>query len=263
VATHSPTLGTGDIVPQTAFYRVLMVLEAAVGFSVLTMTLTYVLSVYSALIRRNTFALNLQHRTVSTGDAAQLLARLGPGGDFGGARQDLADMASDLLNLLESHHFYSVLHYFRFREPYYALPRMVLVTIETVTLIKSTLDRDTYRTLVRSAAVAELWGGGLHLLQVLSESFLPADRPGETDKLTPAMIDPWQVRYYEALECLRVEGIATFPDIESGMRRYVALRQEWEADIKAFAAQLSYTWEDVAPTSSSVQPDARYIKQDV
>jgi Ion channel len=39
------TLGTGDITPQTSTYRLLMVLETILGFSTLTMTLTYFESV--------------------------------------------------------------------------------------------------------------------------------------------------------------------------------------------------------------------------
>ncbi len=71
------TLGTGEITTQTSTYRLLMVLEAVIGFSVLTMTLTYFSSVYSHLIERNTFALSIHHRTAKTADAAELLARIG------------------------------------------------------------------------------------------------------------------------------------------------------------------------------------------
>lgn len=110
------TLGTGDIVPKTGFYRLLMILETFIGLSSLTLTLTYFQSVYSALIRRNTFALSLQHRTAGTADSAELLARLEPREDSHGARQDLAAIAKDLLDILESDHTYPVLHYFRFQE---------------------------------------------------------------------------------------------------------------------------------------------------
>jgi hypothetical protein len=40
----------------------------------------------------------------------------------------------------ETHHFYPVLFYFRFREPYYSVSRFALVSPDTVTLIKSALD---------------------------------------------------------------------------------------------------------------------------
>lgn len=101
------TLGTGELTPQTSTYRLLMILEAVLGFSVLTMTLTYFESVYNHLIERNTFALSLHHRTARTVDAAELLARIGTSGDFdSSARQDISNMAQKLLNILESHHSY-------------------------------------------------------------------------------------------------------------------------------------------------------------
>jgi hypothetical protein len=148
------TLGTGDIVPLTPFHRLLTVLMAAVGFSVLTLSLTFFTSVYSALVRRNTFALGLHHRTA---DAAVLLSHLGPSGNFSDARSELTTMAENLINLYQSHHFYPVLHYFRFQGDAYALSRMALLPLDTATLIHSALDEGAYPSLVRSSAVAALW----------------------------------------------------------------------------------------------------------
>ena len=62
------TLGTGDLVPQTAAYRLIMVAEAAIGFSALTLTLTYFMSIYSALVRRNTLAQGLHQMSAGTAD---------------------------------------------------------------------------------------------------------------------------------------------------------------------------------------------------
>ena len=71
------TMGSGGVLPQTGPYRLILVLEAAIGFSTVTMVVTYFLSLYNALVQRNTFALSLQHRSANTADAAELIARLG------------------------------------------------------------------------------------------------------------------------------------------------------------------------------------------
>lgn len=135
------TLGTGELTPKTSTYRLLMILEAVLGFSVLSMTLTFFGSVYTQLIQRNVFALSLHHRTAKTADAAELLARLGSGGKFdSSARQDISNMAQSLLNLLESHHSYPILGYFRWQETYYAVSRMTFLLMEVVTLIRSALN---------------------------------------------------------------------------------------------------------------------------
>ena len=218
------TLGTGDLVPKTSAYRILTLLEAALGFSSFTITITYLLSVYNALITRNTFALSLYHRTDGTGDAAELLARLGASGELSGIQQDIDSMARDLIELLELQHSYPVLIYFRFRETYYTLPRVILLTIDTASLIKSGLNAEKYRSLVYSTAVAELWGGGMQILSELSESILPKRRL----KYDRQMELAWRQRYYDAVERLSAEGIETVVDIEAGVDLYVALRRKWQ-----------------------------------
>ena len=50
------TLGFGDITPTTSWLRILVPLEALIGFAVLTAGLSWVLSVYPVLHRRSSFA---------------------------------------------------------------------------------------------------------------------------------------------------------------------------------------------------------------
>jgi hypothetical protein len=50
------TLGYGDIVPTSDLLRVLVPLEALVGFALLTAALSWVISVYPALSRRRSLA---------------------------------------------------------------------------------------------------------------------------------------------------------------------------------------------------------------
>ncbi len=237
------TLGVGDLVPKTHLYRLLTILEAALGFSVFTLTITYLLSVYSALIRRNNFALTLHHRTAGTVDAAELLARFGAGGTLSGIQQDISNMASDLMHLLESQHSYPVLLYFRFRQTYYALPRMLYLSLDTATLIKSALNPEDYRSLVHSTAVAQLWGGTLQLLTEVSGAFLPKGRPNINEQQEQA----WRQRYYRAVEKLRTEGIATVSDLEDGANSYIELRRKWQPDLAALSAYMAYEWSEVAP----------------
>jgi hypothetical protein len=206
------TLGVGDLVPKTAIYQLLTLIEAALGFSSFTITITYFLSLYNALIARNTFALSLYHRTDGTGDAAELIARLGASGELRGVQQDLSHIARDLIELLELQHSYPVLLYFRFRETYYTLPRVILLTIDTATLIKSALNADKYRSLVRSTAVVELWGGGMQILSELSQSILPKSRR-QCDRQTELA---WRQRYHHAVKRLSTEGIETAGDLEAG-----------------------------------------------
>ncbi|WP_416672399.1 potassium channel family protein [Egbenema bharatensis] len=136
------TLGTGDIVPQTGVYRLLMILQAILGFSVVTMTLTFFMSVYSQLIQRNSFASSLHYRTAATADATELLIGLSSGGQFGSsAEQTISNTAQQVLTLIEAQHNYAALGYFRFQESHYALGRILFLVMDTATLIHSALAR--------------------------------------------------------------------------------------------------------------------------
>ncbi|MBE9182307.1 two pore domain potassium channel family protein [Oculatella sp. LEGE 06141] len=237
------TLGTGDLVPQTSFYRLLTILQAVLGFSSFTLTITYVLSVYSAIIRYNTFALSLYHRTAGTADSVEFLVRLAAGGQGDRIPQNVADIARDLINILESQHSYPVLLYFRFSPTYYALPRLLFVSLNSATLIKSVFDPETHRSIAHSAAVAELWGGSMQLLLELVGvlSLEPQQTAAEHEQSL------WRDRYMQAVAPLKHEGITPVLDLESGADRYVALRQSWAPSLLQLTDYMAYRWSDIAP----------------
>jgi hypothetical protein len=242
------TLGTGDITPQTGTYRLLMILETILGFSALTMTLTYFESVYSQLIQRNTFALSLYHRTGRTADAAEMLARFGTSGSFDtSTKQTIDNMAQSLLNILESHHSYPALGYFRLQESYYAIVRITFIIMDAVTLIKSALSEQEYRSLVCSAAVKELEGSGMQFLEELSKTFLPRrHRTVKTDSERD-----WRDRYYQAIERLEAEGIKTVSNSEAGADLYISLRRRWNPFVMALANYMQYEWSAIKITGGS------------
>jgi hypothetical protein len=58
-AYAATTLGVGDIFPGTAALRLLAVTEAALGFALFTVSITYLLSVYSAVRQATSLALEI------------------------------------------------------------------------------------------------------------------------------------------------------------------------------------------------------------
>ncbi|MET1756739.1 potassium channel family protein [Novosphingobium sp. RD2P27] len=241
------TLGTGDITPQTPAYRMLMIAEAWIGFSVLTLTLTYLMSVYSALVRRNTLAQILHHMTDGSGQPVRLVAGLVEGG-CEGAKSQLMPIGSQILDLLESHHSYPILHYFRMRDARYATTRIAYITLESATLIHTALAPE-YGSLQRSAAVSLLWGSAQDLLQQTSTCFLhgsPDEKLKRDDRET----------FRSALEVLSRSNIATSDD---QFEAYCAARDEWFPTINAFVDLMGYRVEDIVPptTSSSEQSHPR------
>src|SRR4051794_33363270 len=75
-------VGSSDFKPQSAAFQALYMLNSLIGMSVLSLVLTYVMQIYSALKSRNTLGLAIQTLSDDTGDAAELIAGLGPHGQF-------------------------------------------------------------------------------------------------------------------------------------------------------------------------------------
>jgi hypothetical protein len=198
--------------------------------------------VYTALRSRNTLGLMVQGQSGETGDAAELLARWGPQGRFDGGYNNLSTLAGEFGAIKETHHFYPVLFYFRFEEPFYAASRMLLVALDAAALVRTALDPRELRWLQESAALAELEGASTLLLRTLTENFPAHDGRSAND---PQSRERWRRRYDQALRRLREAGIPTRDDAEAGAREYVERRAHWEPGIEALAPALGYRLEDV------------------
>src|SRR5689334_21419781 len=92
-----------------------------------------------------------------TGDAAEVIGHLGSQGQFENGYSNVVDWSAETARVRESHHFYPMFFFFRFREPYYEVSRTALVSLDTVSLIKSAPEHKEYGWLKESAAVMDLW----------------------------------------------------------------------------------------------------------
>jgi len=94
------TVGTSDFSPRTATMRLLYTMLSFTGLCIVTLTLTYFLQIYTALHARNTLAVKLHHSTGdSAGDAAELIAGVGPQGQFNAGYAHLCEMAGGMIEL--------------------------------------------------------------------------------------------------------------------------------------------------------------------
>ncbi len=243
------TAGASDITPN-GIARWLTTFLSLVGISTLTLTLTYILEIYNALQRRNTFALKLHLASGETADAAELVAGIGPQGEFTAGYTHLTEIAAEMASFKESHHFYSVLFYFRFKEPYYAVSRITLMVLDGISLIKSALDDKAYAWLKESAAVSQLWRGSMHTLTLLAVSFLPDGIPEDPSPPEPEKIELWRRRYLAALERFRQANIRTIADEHLGFENYVNLRVRWDRYITTFANHMRHDMQNIDPAGS-------------
>ncbi|TWU22346.1 Ion channel [Novipirellula galeiformis] len=166
------TLGVGDLVPQNVAMRMLTITTAGLGFSYFTLVLAYVISIYSRLARRNQFACEIDYRTQRTGDSLIYLKPYLVGDDPSLIHQDLYTLASHMAELLESHHFYSVLHYFRFNEPRYAMSRMLRFCLEVASLLKALREAGGANASSISEPEERLWHASRQMLDDTSKHFI-------------------------------------------------------------------------------------------
>src|SRR5215475_6721463 len=107
------TLGLGDVLPHTALGRMLVVLEAGIGFAFLALIISYMPVLYQAFSQREVNVSLLDARAGSPPSAAELLRRHA-GEDFTLAlAQLLREGERWSAELLESHLSYPILAYYR------------------------------------------------------------------------------------------------------------------------------------------------------
>ena len=223
-------VGSTDFEPQTSAWRLVFWFNSLIGVSVVTLTLTYFMQLYSALQRRNTFGLKLWVASGATGDAGELLARLAQGGRMQRVEQKLSEIAAEMVGVKEAHHFYPVLFYFRFREPYYAVAFATSLSLDLISLLDSSIDEDHADAFRGSASVEELRLGALLLLELLENTFgRGAPHPGPP---RPEQAEHWKERYRAALPRLREARFPLRADAEAGAERYVQLRSVWDRAVE-------------------------------
>jgi hypothetical protein len=246
-ASSLSVVGASDFTPHTNALRVLFLGNSLIGVSVLSLTLTYLMQVYSALHRRNALGLNLNLASAGSGDAAELLARFGPQGRFEGSQSSVAALAVEMGDAKETHHFYPVLFYFRFAEPEYAVSRMALVALDAAALVQSAFHDEAFPWLKESAAITHLGGAAGALVRLLQARFCATgERGGPPD---PAAAERWRRRYFRALHRLRRAGIRVVDDHDAGAEMYVRLRNRWDADVRDIAAKLEFDMAEIDPAA--------------
>ena len=228
-------VGSGGFEPGTDTFRLFYWLTSLAGTAVTSLVLTYLMQVYTALLRRNTVALCVDTWSGETGDAVELLARLFPENQTSAGYNVIVQWASSMANVKEMHHFYPVLCYFRFTDARYSMARTALITLEAAALIRTALEPQHYEWVRRSAALEQLERSAGMLLKTLSEeSHLPA---ADVERNETAL---WKHRFASALPRLREAGLPVSDDVEAGAAEYVRLRANWDAPVNRLADFLGY-----------------------
>lgn len=242
------TLGYGDIVPSTGGLRFLALVEAASGFALISLAITYLLVVNTALEHKRTVALSLYHQAGEGADAAGYIAHHFVDGRFYGLRDALRTSTRDIQALLESHVEHPVINYFHPVEVYRSLPRILFILLETCSVIRTSLDREESADLRNFPEVRTLEASARYVLTQLVESLELERRmrprkvlgnEGEDDE------ERWRRRFEQTLARLEASGIKTRDDKDAAWKEYRAQREEWESKLERLSLYLGFDWEEV------------------
>jgi hypothetical protein len=242
------TVGYGDVVPRLAPLRFLALFEAASGLVVISLAITYMLTVYGALERKRAVAVSVYHQAGEGADVAGFLIHHFVEGRFYGLRDALRTVTRDMQGLLESHIDHPVIHYFHPVEVYKSTPRVLFLLLETCTVIRAALDREQDKDLRNYPEVRTLEAGVRHVLTQLVDSLdlerrTRPRRPTEQEE--EETTQRWHRRYEQTLARLREAGIGIRRDTEQGWEEYRSQREEWESKLRRLALHLGYDWDEV------------------
>lgn len=231
-----------NVRPVTAAMRLYFVFNAIAGASVISLTLTYLMQVYSALHQRNALAVKIHVASAETGDAAELLSRLGARGKMDGMPRMLDQIADEMVQVKESHHLYPVLFYFRFPNIIYAVERFTFIALDACALLQSSLH-ERHAWLKESSSVDGLARATHMLMRTLKEGFLrQAENSAPYDD---AARQHWMRRHEAAVKRLTAAGIDLEPNLAAAARAYADLRSSWEPEIESLTNFMEHTLADV------------------
>jgi hypothetical protein len=236
-------VGASNFAPQSAGAKLLFLLNSVIGTSVLSLTITYLMQIYSALRSRNSLCLKIHALSGETGDAAELLAHLFANNQLSAGYNNLSSLAAELTEAKEAHHFYPILFYFRFPEPYYAVSRSWLVVLDAVSLIQSVLPKEA-EWLKRSGAVTQTSTAALLLLSTLNNVFLQEKASAEADHVDRQL---WRVRLENARRRLQEAEISVTDDLRHSLESYIEHRRRWDPLIGVVGNSMAYKPSEIDP----------------
>jgi hypothetical protein len=239
------TIGYGDIIPITSTTRIISLIEGASGLAIISLSITYLLTVYAALERKRAVALKFYHQARQGADISGFISSHFARGRFHSLTESLREATRDLQELLESHLEHPVIHYFHPTEVYKGLPRALFVVLETVAILNAHLDENEYVEAGDHPDVLIAGDNARHVLAELVTSLNLQDRATEPFESEAETMIRRRKSFNRALTQIKNTEIKTRPDVEQAFGEYSEDRAAWERQLFHFSELLGYDWEEI------------------
>ena len=242
------TLGLGDVVPKTAFSRLLTVAETGTGFAFLALVISYLPVLSQAFSRREVSITLLDARAGSPPTCSELLRRHGLDGAPDALDALLAEWERWSAELLESHISFPVLAFYRSQHDNQSWVAALTMILDASALVIAAVPEGPVRGARLTFAMAR------HAVADMCSVFRLRPLPPQPDRLPQAEL----ARLRQTLELAGVKLEAS----ESAERQLADLRAMYEGHVNTLAEFLVMPlprWLPPAPARDNWQMTGRLL----
>ncbi|PRY13803.1 ion channel [Pontibacter ummariensis] len=167
------TLGVGDYVASSDFWRIVTDVAAYSGLVFITTSITYFLPVLSAVSLQSTLSLYISGMGKTP---QQILIKSWNGKDFSSFFDNTSDLCQMLIKHTMNHHSYPVIHYFHNSQPKLSVAPAIVLLDEAYQLLGNALQQDVPVDEVKMSMLQTTLDS---YLEVVKGSFLKHPSPNE------------------------------------------------------------------------------------
>ena len=165
------TLGYGDITPQNPFFGVVTFTQALIGFSIITLFITYILNIYQVLQQWNTLSSGLYHQAGGDADSESLLRPHFPKGEPSSLDATIGGLHQNLTSYYEGVRRYPLVYYFHSRQARRSVPYVFRVAVETAAALRWGLPNG--HPAAEEPGLPALLTGTEEIMRGMRERFVP------------------------------------------------------------------------------------------
>lgn len=233
-AYSATTLGVGDVHATHAVPRLLVTVEAALGFALFTVAITYLLSVYNAIQRATSLSLEIS-RFVGRGTDDEQFDLLGLL-RVDGAEAEIVDwLASTTTSLIETGQAaeqYPLVEYFHMPDDDHALPLALGDLLALLTICRTVLDPSEHPRLTTGPTTEWAYRTAAAFATGRAQSVGPPRRDGRHQ-------DQDMFSCLEARRRLVSSGV-TVRETDDATAAYDRLRDEWYESYQTLRHHFGY-----------------------
>lgn len=133
------TVGNGDFLPQADLWQVLSALVAFTGMGMVTLAVTYMLQIISALVNKRSLASQI---TSIAHTAEDFVIAQWTGNGFGAIELQLTSISSQLSTLNEQHLAYPILHYYHAQKSQKSTAVAIVILDDALTLLQECMEQE-------------------------------------------------------------------------------------------------------------------------